>query len=294
MDIVAKGFSVRIFMPSGDPEGLRIIEKSNWTGRCVFFPRTNSEEAQNRQELCRTGVYILWDHDEYGNSPSVYIGESDQIANRLKTHESQKDFWTRAFACVSKDQNLNKAHVQYLEARLVELARGAKRCQLENRNTPQMPQLSEADAADAELYLSDLLLCLPLVGINVFEKPPEETPEGLLLYINFQDLTATGYEKSGEFVVLEGSLVNLNEVPSIPGSYKALRSQLVQQGVLEKTTDSHHFRVTQNYPFSSPSRAAAVVLGRSANGRTEWKDINGRTLKMIQESGPITDVSGIP
>ena len=278
-----RALSVRIFMPSGEPEGLRIIEKSNWTGQCVFFPRTNYEEAQNREELRRTGVYLLWDPGEYGDAPIVYIGESDQLSTRLKLHESQKDFWTRAVICTSKDQNLNKAHVQYLEAKLIGLAKDAKRCRLENKNSPQMPSLSEADTADAELYLSDLLLCLPLIGINVFDKPSEETREEDLLYISFHDLTARGYEKAGEFVVLAGSLAAPNEAPSIPESYRSLRLQLIQQGVLVKSDNSKYFRVTQNYPFSSPSRAAAVILGRSANGRTEWKNKDGKTLRAIQE-----------
>ncbi len=277
-------FSVRIFMPHGEPEGLRIIEKSNWTGQCIFFPRTNSEKAQGREELSRTGVYILWDPSDFGDSPNVYIGESDQIATRLKSHEFGRDFWTRAVACVSKDQNLNNAHARYVEARLLGMAREAKRCQLENKNIPQIPMLSEADTADAELYLSDLLLCLPIVGINVFDKPTGGPEADKKLYIRFQDLIAYGYEEAGGFVVTSGSLVNDVEAPSIPESNKAMRNQLLKQGVVAQSDGSKYLTITQDYLFRSPSQAAGVVLGRSANGRTEWKDKNGRTLREIQES----------
>ena len=162
----AMGFSVRIFIPTGDPEGMRIIEKSNWTGQGIVFPRTLFTEARSRKELTRTGVYILWAPTESGQLPRAYVGEGDALLPRLDSHAKNKDFWTHAVAFTSKDQNLNKAHIQYLEARLVGLAAEAKRCDLDNANVPQVPSLSDADAADAELYLADLLLCLPVVGVN--------------------------------------------------------------------------------------------------------------------------------
>ena len=155
-----QGFSVRLFIPSGQPESLRIIEKSNWNGQGLFFPRSNHGEAQKREEIGRTGVYILWEPGELNDIPRAYVGESDDLATRLKQHED-KEFWTHAVAFSSKDQRLNKAHVQYLEAKLVGIAREAKRCKLENSAIPHLPTLAEADVADAELFLSDVLLCLP-------------------------------------------------------------------------------------------------------------------------------------
>ncbi|MCD6390281.1 MAG: GIY-YIG nuclease family protein, partial [Desulfobulbaceae bacterium] len=166
----AQGFSVRIFIPSGNPEGLRIVEKSNWTGKGLVFPRSLLSEVRQRDELNRTGVYILWGPGESGQLPRIYVGEGDVVRLRLEQHARQKDFWTQAVVFVSKDQNLNKAHVKYLEACLVNLAAEAKRAELDNGNIPQIPPLSEADAADAEGFLNNLLLCLPIVGINVFEK----------------------------------------------------------------------------------------------------------------------------
>ncbi|MBK6938901.1 MAG: GIY-YIG nuclease family protein [Planctomycetes bacterium] len=159
----ARGFSVRIFIPSGDPDGVRIVEKSNWTGQGLVFPRSLFAEVRSRDALQRAGVYILWGPGETGRFPRVYVGEGDAMLPRLDSHAKSKDFWTHAVVFSSKDQNLNKAHVQYLEARLVALAAEAKRCELDNGNVPQLPSLSEADAADAEGYLADLLLCLPIV-----------------------------------------------------------------------------------------------------------------------------------
>ena len=114
-----RGFSVRIFIPGGEPDGLRIVEKSNWTGQGLVFPRAQFAEARQRPELKRTGVYILWGPGETGQLPRAYVGEGDAVLPRLDQHAKSKDFWTHAAVFASKDQNLNKAHVQYLEARLV-------------------------------------------------------------------------------------------------------------------------------------------------------------------------------
>lgn len=153
-----KGFSVRIFISSGEPEALRIVEKSNWTGQGVVFPRAQFAEVRDRAELKRAGVYVLWGPGDTGRLPRVYIGEGDPVRPRLDQHIKQKDFWTHAVVFTSKDQNLNKAHVQYLEARLVRLAGEAKRAELDNGNVPQFSALSEADTADAEGFLFDVLL----------------------------------------------------------------------------------------------------------------------------------------
>jgi len=277
-----QGFSVRIFIPSGEPEGLRIVEKSNWTGQGLVFPRSLFAEVRKRPELGRTGVYVLWAPSESGQLPRAYVGEGDGVLQRLESHVKVKDFWTHAVVFTSKDQNLNKAHVQYLEARLVRIAADAKRCELDNGNVPQVPSLSEADVADAEGYLSDLLLCIPIVGISFFERPlpPATTVHELLL--KAKGILAHGYEAAGGFVVRGGSTAVKPEVPSILPYLSELRAALLASGVL--VDQGNVFRLAQDYTFTSPSNAAGVLLGRSANGRTEWADASGRTLKAIQDA----------
>jgi hypothetical protein len=137
-----RGFSIRIFLPDGIPDGLRIVEKSNWTGRGVVCPRSQFPSAKSRPEFGKTGVYILRGPSEAGDLPTVYVDEGAPARPRLDQHFARKDFWTSLILFASKDENLNKARVQYLEARLVELARDAKRCVLENGNTPQLPSCS--------------------------------------------------------------------------------------------------------------------------------------------------------
>jgi hypothetical protein len=281
------GFSVRIFLPTGDPEGLRIIEKSNWTGQGLMFPRALYPEVRQRPELGRTGVYVLWGPSESGQLPRVYVGEGDFVRDRLDQHYKQKDFWTHAIVFTSKDENLNKAHVQYLEARLVALAAEAKRAKLDNGNVPQLPVLSEADRADAEAFLADVLLCLPVLGVNVFERPKVPAPtasesEGVQeLILRAKGIEARGIYAAEGFIVRAGSQAVKDEAKSCPVSASKLRKALREKGVLKDAGDYYLF--SQDYTFSSPSAASDVLLGYSSNGRTEWKDAKGRTLKEIQE-----------
>ncbi len=276
-----RGFSVRIFLPSGDPEGVRIVEKSNWTGQGLVFPRSLFSDVRKRPELSRTGVYILWGPSDTGQLQRAYVGEGDAMLPRLDSHARAKDFWTHAVIFSSKDQNLNKAHVQYLEARLVALASEAKRCELDNGNVPQLPSLSEADGADAEGYLADLLLCLPVVGVSLFEKPRATGSRKDDLFLRAKGIEARGYDGAEGFVVRKGSTAVQTEVPSNPVNLTELRRTLVEKGVIADADGVYRF--AQDYTFGSPSTAAGVVLGRSANGRVEWKDGQGRSLKEMQE-----------
>lgn len=281
------GFSVRIFLPTGEPEGLRIVEKSNWTGVGIVFPRARFAEAREREELKRPGVYVLWGPGESGHLSRVYVGEGDTVLPRLEQHDKQKDFWTHAAVFTCKDSSLNKAHVKYLEARLVALAAEAKRAELDNGSIPQLPTLSEADQADAEGFLVDLLLCLPVVGVSFFEKPKISGKKSHELYLRAKGIEARAQETAEGFVVRAGSQAIKCEVPSIQRYLSELRRSLLTQGVLEDAGEVYRF--TQDYIFDSPSSAAGVILGRSANGRTEWKDGHGRSLKELQEqvvSGP--------
>ena len=228
------GFSVRIFIPNGQPEGLRVIEKSNWTGQGLFFPRSLYSEVRSREELTRTGVYVLWGPSESGQLARAYVGEGDSLQPRLDNHSKSKDFWTQGVAFTSKDHNLNKAHVQHLEARLVRLAAEAKRCELDNGNVPQLPSLSDADAADAELYLADMLLCLPVVGVNFFKLPRAQENSIQTLFLNGSGIAAQGYEDATGFVVRLGSLAVRKATPSIKSNVSNLRNTLLAQGTLEE------------------------------------------------------------
>jgi hypothetical protein len=279
---MSKPYSIKIFLPGGDPDGLRIIEKSNWSGAGLVVPRSLFGEGRQRRELSRTGVYVLLGPPEASGLPRVYVGEGDPIRPRLEQHAAKKDFWTSCIAFTSKDENLNKAHVQYLEARLIALAVQAKRCVLDNGNAPALPSMSEADAADAEGFLTEMLLCFPVLGLGVFSTATVAQARGRTLYLRAKGVEAEGLETAEGFVVRAGSTAVKSEVPSCHAYLKELRAALVDNGVLKASGDGCAF--TQDYVFSSPSTAAGVVLGRSSNGRVEWKTKDGQTLKELQDT----------
>lgn len=252
----------------------------------MVVPRSLLATGRQRKEVSRTGVYILVGPPEGSDLPRIYIGEGDPIRPRIDQHAINKDFWTVFIAFTSKDENLNKAHVQYLESRLVDLAKTAKRCVLENGNVPTLPSLSEADVADSEGFLDEILLCLPVLGQNMFTSPPILPAVTTMMFaLRSKNAKARGMEAPEGFIVESGSVASPTEVPSCHAHLSSLRATLLSNGVLVPTLDGYTF--TQDYVFTSPSNAAGVVLGRSANGRMEWKTNAGLTLKEIQESSLI-------
>lgn len=279
-------FSLRIFVADGDPDGLRIVERFNASARAVVFPRALLPQVKTRPEVQQTGVYLLLGPRPDGEGELLYVGEGDPILPRLQDHQSKKDFWTRAIGFVAVGGLLNKAHVQFLEARLIALARAAKRVPLDNGNCPGEPTLSEADRADMEVFLSHMLGMLPVLGVHAFESAPAVAAKASpVLSCKGKGVLASGYEASQGFVVKAGSqaVADTSEaMAQYVQSAFALRQVLIANGVL--TLVEGLYRFTQDYSFSSPSTAAAVVLGRSAAGRIEWKDARGRTLKALQEA----------
>ena len=278
----ARGFSIRILVPQGNPEGLRIVEKSNWTGVGLSCPRSEFVESKDRPEFAKAGVYVLWGPPQEADLPTIYVGEGDPSRPRLEQHFAKKDFWTSLTLFTSKDTNLNKAHVQYLESLLVALAQDAKRCHLDNGNVPQLPSLSEADTVELNAYLDEILLIAPLIGLGVFEKPNVTMPRRSHLFLKGKAVAAKGYEAPGGFTVLAGSTAVPNSVPSTHKYVVDLRNSLLSRGILDRNAKSLFFK--EDFTFDSPSTAAGVVLGRSVNGRDEWKDASRRSLKQIQSS----------
>ncbi len=284
-----KPFSLRIFVADGDPDGLRVVERSNWIGKALVFPRALLPIIKQREELAQTGVYLLLGPREDGEGEMLYIGEGDPVRPRLESHYAQKDFWNRAI-CFTAGANgqLNKAHVQFLEAALIQLAKAAKRLPLDNANQPAEPSLSEADRADMQVFLENVLGMLPVLGIHAFEQlaaaPAMAAQAGLVC--KGKGIAAHGYEATQGFVVKAGSQAVGEAVPSMQQHVRGmfdLRKELIANGVLERKGE--HYMFSQDYVFSSPSTASAVVLGRSSNGRVDWKDGQGRTLKDLQTQG---------
>jgi hypothetical protein len=287
-ELQLRPFFIRVLVPTGDPDGLRIVEKSNWPGVGVVFNRTNYKEVVSRGELEKTGVYVLVGTSDDSILPTLYIGEGDPVKNRLNQHYGKKDFWEWAVFFVAKDDSLNKAHVQHLEAELLRLAREAKQCKLDNGQGALVPTLSEAELALADSFLHDILSIFPLLGLGVFEKTVTTTKKsGKQLTIDSKGIKASGYEDAKGFVVVKGSQVVKAETNTIHQYLSTLRKDLLAQGVIVDQGQQYAF--TQDQVFTSPSTAAGVILGRSANGRIEWKNSDGKTLKHLQEEAAKED-----
>ena len=273
------GRSLELFFIDGRPDGMLTAEVFNWTGHVLMTPRTRISEALVRPEASYTGVYLLI--GEKDGNPLAYIGESDNIALRIKTHDAKKDWWEKAVLITSAANNLNKAHVRYLEAKLVAKAHEVGRVPLENWTAPVASGLTEAARANMEAFLDYLWMLLPALRIDMFlqhAKPKAAltgnaiAPSGPVfeLVAKKQGLVATASLIDGEFVVMEGSTARLKWVSAAENqhTYSSLRADLEKTGILVPRGDTCVF--ASSYAFSSPSAAAAIIQGRPANGRIEW------------------------
>lgn len=277
--------TIKIYLPHGDPKRLRTGEISNWSGKAVAGPRTELEHLLKRDEAAKVGIYMLTGIDPLSGGPAVYIGEAESIQSRLKQHVD-KDFWNHVVYFTSKDENLTKSHIRYLEGRLIELAKLAGRASLTNSQSTTS-KLPESDRADMEIFLEKIEQLLPALGVEVLvpiAASPESKEEARLLYCEVSGLKASGHLTPNGIVVLAQSQAALNLRPSTkdyPWVVNA-REQLIKDGVLIKAGE--HLLFTKNHEFSSPSAAAAVVQGGTANGRTAWKDSDGKTLKQLESA----------
>jgi hypothetical protein len=263
----------------------------NWTGHVTAASRSNLDALLKREELERTGIYILiGDNPEDSSKPMVYIGEGDEIGVRLKAHakredQNGKDFWNRAIVLTSKDANLTKAHARYLESRLIAVAARAGRAKIVNGTYPDPIRLPEADISDMEFFVSQAEIILPLLGVNILRSTkvdvkqtaldtakvaPESSSPVFEIRSKKFNILACAQEIDGEFVVLADSRARTGWT-GVEHGYSRLKEQLETSGTIEATRDGKTSVFTENQVFSSPSAAAAVISGQSANGRIAWK-----------------------
>ncbi|WP_300433723.1 GIY-YIG nuclease family protein [Christiangramia sp.] len=280
------GKTIKIFLVDGEPNGRMTCELSNWTGKALKIPRKKIKESSDRPELENTGIYILFGKsDKSENKELAYIGEAEGIYKRLNQHLSTKDFWNEALVFVSKDENLNKAHIKYLESRLHEIAIKVNRYDLENGNNPTRSIISESDQAEMEEFLENIKLLVNALGFKIFEELRKDQTIEEQINSTFYIDAARGANAKGQmtnegFVVLKNSEIANTLTNSFPENWKKFRQSLIDDHIITRVNDKLVFE--EDYLFSSPSAAAAVVMGRSANGLTEWKLKNGQILKSVE------------
>lgn len=274
-----KGKTIRIFLADGAANGVLTAEIINWTGKVMVSPRAQLADLLQRDESKRTGVYVLVGPDpETPMKDRIYIGEGDSVRTRLTHHDrdESKDFWTRVLVVTSKDENLTKSHVRYLESRLIQLANAAGRASVANRTTPDAPMLPEPDIADMEYFLEQIQLILPVLGFPFLQPKPthsgttERQDTSPVFEITATGTNAQAIEAGGEMVVLKGSTARKEGVASWT-SFRSLRDQLITDGKLVLAEDPAFLVFTEDVAFSSPSAAGSVVMARNCNGRRDWK-----------------------
>ncbi|OVE79805.1 hypothetical protein BVY01_01475, partial [bacterium I07] len=204
--------TIKIFLVHGDPKRLRTAEISNWTGKALACPRSEFEDMISREESSKSGIYFLTGIDPESGKSAIYIGEAEVIKDRIKSHFN-KDFWNHIAFFICKDENLTKAHVRYLEGRLIEQARTVKRSFLVN-NQSSGARLPESDREDMEVFLNKINQLLPVLGIDLLVPAPsigKSELESNFLFCEIKGITARGYRTPNGFIVLKGSHAVLKE-----------------------------------------------------------------------------------
>ena len=302
------GQSLELYFADGNPDGLLTASMWGWIGQVLVVPRTRLADGLARTEAGYAGVYILLGEED--GEAVAYIGESDNVAHRMKNHDQRKDWWTTAVLVTSAANQLNKAHVRFIEARLIAEAQRIGRTPLTNTGTASQAQLSEADTAKMLAFLDNLYLALPAVRVDMFtqrarpqlkvisstpplaatvlQPAPEPaapvTTDGVRFHLRSgkHGIDAIAQLIDGELVVQAGSTARA-EWESAGASYAGLHKELRTSGVI--TTDANGRGVfTESYAFRSPSAAATVVLGRAANGADAWRTEDGRTYKQWEQA----------
>lgn len=296
------GQHIQIFLVDGIAGGITTAEIVGWTGHVLFGPRSVLGELLKRPEANRNGVYLLLG-DDAGVLGGVrcYIGRTESFRDRFGTHkgDASKNFFDRVVLIGARDDSITEGHWGYLEARLVDLAKQAKRVAMDNTQTPQGRKLSEAQVSDMEAFIDHLHVILPVLGIDAIKvrldpgRAPEIADRSPLFELGNakRGVWARGQQVGGEFLMLEGSTIvgswaGTGTTASTERAYAALRekhAQLIADGSIE--VHGAIGTLTRDVPFRSPSGAGALALGRSCNGRIEWRAADGRTFGAWEDRG---------
>jgi len=272
--------TINIFFLDGDPNGRLECDLSNWSGKVYKIPRININLCSDLEEVDFTGVYLLFGKNEDGKD-LVYIGESESVLTRIKQHLIKKDFWNEAIILVALNNSLDKAEAKYLENQFYLLAKKTNRYAIDNPNIPTSASISKSKIAKMEEFLDYSKMFVNTLGHKVFEEKRELKQKQKIFTIkSVRGAEAQGEPTSEGFVVLKGSKAANTVVKSLSPSSQKFRMRLMDEGILVDKVE--YFEFSDDSIFSSPSSAAVVVMGRNANGLTEWKLSDGTTLKEFE------------
>ena len=277
------GKTIELYLVNGTADSIVTAELSNWNGKAIKIPRIEVQDCK-REDIMQPGVYFLFCYDEDNDEDSVYIGEAENVRDRLKQHisdfsgDKEKYYWNTAVIFTGRD--LNKALIRYLENELVKMAKVSKRYEVLTKNTYKNTVLKEAHKAAMDEFIDNIKVLINALGYKVLEPLVKKSGEGTeteLLYLNAGKASAEGQVTSEGFVVLAGA--KINEKTSV----KSLNNGIVK--LRKKHMESDHVKeltTTEDLLFSSSSAAADFVLGYSVSGPATWKNAKGKSLKEIE------------
>ncbi|MEX0920211.1 MAG: GIY-YIG nuclease family protein [Candidatus Pacearchaeota archaeon] len=278
---MVRGKTINIYLPDGNPKGVKICEIPNSIIKAIQIPRNLIKEAQDYENLEKVGIYFLFSEKDESSQFKTYIGEAEDIKKRIKQHDSpNKDYWNYAVCFVSGKDNLNKAHVKFLESFCHEEAEKSKRTDLMNNCSPTRSSLSPSEKDFSLQFFDEIKLILGTLGYPIFEKIKKAEREEDIFYCKGKDAEAKGNLTEEGFVVYEGSKARLDDVASLNYAIKEYKEALKRNDILKEVDNKLIF--DEDLLMSSPSNAAAVVLGRPANGWLEWKNKDGKTLDKLK------------
>ena len=283
--------TIQIFLPNGDPRGMRVAEITTRIVRVIEVPRSQLADFRAMPEAAQVGVYFLMGELSDAGLPRTYIGQSGSVGKRLEDHHQNKDFWNRAFVVISLTNSMTQTHAQFLEWFAIGQASQAGRYSLENGNAGSQPYTPAPLLADCHEIHETAATLLATLGQPIFEPlthAPSSKGEVELFYCKGSGADGVGEYTSEGFVVHKGSKGRAEMVQSSQGtSHERMRKQLVTEGVLapEGSSAGSMLVFTRDHLFSSPSTAAIAVMGRSANGWDEWKNAVGKTLDEVKRRG---------
>lgn len=270
--------TIQIFLPGGDPQGIRIAEITTRIVQVIEVPRSLLAEFNQMPESEQVGLYFLFGENEEGN-PSVYIGQTGDLRSRLVSHDRSKDFWERVLVVISRTNSLTQTHAVFLEWQCLKAARAAGRYQDENGNSGSKPHTPAPLEADCLEIFDTAKVLLATLGYPLFSElgRTDSRADDELFFIKGTGASGKGLYSAEGFVVLKDSIARRDNVPSIIGtSVERMRERLVKEQVFRDEGD--RYVVTRNYKFGSPSSAAMALLGRTSNGWVEWKNKDGKSL----------------
>lgn len=275
-----RGKTIQVFLTDGSPRGIKLAEITSNIEQAIFIPRSKMNEANSRPEVSRHGIYFLFGNNGENTKPLVYIGQSRNCLDRIKTHDQKKDFWNYAVLIISKTESFTQTHIEYLEELAITKAHEANRYHLENAVNPRkfkVPETLEADLLD---NFDTIKILLSTLGFPLFDTIAKEEKSKEVLYCKGKEASAEGEYQEDGFVVFKGSTMNKELSPSSIPAMKKLRKKLIENHIILEKELVYEFQ--EDYMFGSPSSAAGQILARNANGWIDWKDKNGKTLDELK------------